>query len=420
MKRFIIVISVVLCLLCASCSPETRTPSGTSSVVFMGETTETISDVTYTVKSYADVNSSEACFYTYYKYYYLEGKLRRIYVFSHGVGSALDHPYTDFVEHLCGTNTSLNTIYTYYENGNIESIISNYKYDSVTRKDIVSFSSDGKKTAEQQYQNGTVASETTYYTNGNTKSRKQYNTDASPSHLQSEDTYYESGNLKTSTGYYSNGQIERTYVYFDSPKQMNKEFRAYYTDGTLAAESFFYESGNEKEQTNYYTDGKVSYKYEYYDASPSVEKSYISYNPDGTKSSERTNYESGNKKSESQYDNKGQLESEYEYYDSWKGIQRKVYYRDFDGSTGENYYDSEGTKILSTNYTTSGSLSSYSYYYSSGYLKYAYRADNGNLYTYDDGKISSGTSWSADDYSSKVAYTKEQAEEFLETLIPEE
>ena len=67
MKRFYIA-TVVVILMCISCSPETGIlPVENASLVYVGESTETVDGVSYTVKSYADVKFSEPYFYTYYK-----------------------------------------------------------------------------------------------------------------------------------------------------------------------------------------------------------------------------------------------------------------------------------------------------------------------------------------------------------------
>ena len=64
-------------------SGTSNTNSNTSikDTVYIGESTETIEGITYTVQSYADVYAANPYFYTYYKNYYLNDKLRRIYCF---------------------------------------------------------------------------------------------------------------------------------------------------------------------------------------------------------------------------------------------------------------------------------------------------------------------------------------------------
>ena len=66
---------------------------------FLGETTETVEGVEYTVESYAYLYANIPYYYTYYKNYYLDGKLRRIYMYNHGFTFDLDYMYTDFAEH---------------------------------------------------------------------------------------------------------------------------------------------------------------------------------------------------------------------------------------------------------------------------------------------------------------------------------
>lgn len=89
---------------------------------YMGETTEVIDGVTYTVKSYAEVYGNPY-FYSYYKYFYLDNVLRIEKTFSHTLGCDLDYPYTEFVEHNCGPTYTGSTYYTYYESGQVESYI---------------------------------------------------------------------------------------------------------------------------------------------------------------------------------------------------------------------------------------------------------------------------------------------------------
>lgn len=91
---------------------------------YIGEGTETVDAVEYKVKKYADLLLDDnPYFYTYYKFYYLDGKLRRVYTFDHGEGSDMDYKYDEFVEHSCNIVSSNFQchIYTYYENGKIES-----------------------------------------------------------------------------------------------------------------------------------------------------------------------------------------------------------------------------------------------------------------------------------------------------------
>ena len=92
---------------------------GASNLMYIGEGTETVDSTAYTVKKYADVMVDNPYFYTYYKLYYLNGKLRRVYQYEHVIGCAMDYKYTEFVEHYCYSNKI--KIHTYHENGKLES-----------------------------------------------------------------------------------------------------------------------------------------------------------------------------------------------------------------------------------------------------------------------------------------------------------
>ena len=107
--------------------PDGTVTINTSKMVYIGEGPETVDGVTYNVKKYAQlVIDDNPYFYTYYKLYFLNSKLRRVHYYNHGIGHAMDYKYTDFVEHLCG-NTSSNVekpvMYIYSENGALESYI---------------------------------------------------------------------------------------------------------------------------------------------------------------------------------------------------------------------------------------------------------------------------------------------------------
>lgn len=123
--------------------PDGTVTINTSKMVYIGEGPETVDGVTYNVKKYAQLDIDDnPYFYTYYKLYFLNGKLRRISVRYHGIGSNMDYKYTDFVEHVCVTGMGSNNIYIYDENGKIESTTQ-------------------KSTLYEYY--------TKYYQNGNTK-----------------------------------------------------------------------------------------------------------------------------------------------------------------------------------------------------------------------------------------------------------
>lgn len=90
-----------------------------SNLVFIGQGNETVDSVEYLVKKYADVFLDDPYFYTYYKVYYLNDKVRRVYRCTHELGSARDYKYSEFNEAECKKNNTITNFY-YYENGKLE------------------------------------------------------------------------------------------------------------------------------------------------------------------------------------------------------------------------------------------------------------------------------------------------------------
>lgn len=167
-------------------------------MTYMGESTETIDGITYTVKSYAEV-FGDPYFYNYYKYYYLNGKLRRVYLFYHSVEidhghvPALDYKYTEFVEHNC--------------NG---SFIMVWKYGNTGIKESATFSS-----------NGIIERQETYYKNGQTKVTYDYNCG---------DLYCIYAYFSTQTA--SNYEKEYLHVYYPDRYSTSISFECYYESGS--------------------------------------------------------------------------------------------------------------------------------------------------------------------------------------------
>ena len=330
------------------------------SLILVSETTEIIDGITYNVKAYADVYAANPYFYTYYKYYYLNGKLRRVKLFYHSVGADLDYKYDEFVEHTCGSSTGLAYEYIYRENGKLESYVQITYSTGIIYKYEYTYDSDGTKYSQKLYQNDNLYSETIFYPSGKTKIQKSYKTNSIPYQLQSEVTYYESGVTKES----------KTYEVNVSPSYLSNK-------------------------TTYYENGKAEYS--------------IRYSPDGTESSRYyyTYYENGNKKSQDEYNN-GVLRYSYTYYDN-SSTDEKTYFRwNTDGSLDFEIYKFTGnSKHFEINYNSDGTIDRFTYFYSSGYLQYYY-TDSGYLYSYVDGKTTS-SSTSSSVYSSKISYTNTQA-----------
>ena len=86
-----------------------------SNLVFISQGNETVDSVEYLVKKYAEVFLDDPYFYDYYKVYYLNDKVRRIYSCQHGIGSQRDYKYSDFNEAECRKGHSV-VEYYYFEN----------------------------------------------------------------------------------------------------------------------------------------------------------------------------------------------------------------------------------------------------------------------------------------------------------------
>ena len=270
-------------------STSSENTSITSSIIYMGETTEIIDTISYAVKSYADVYAVEPYFYNYYKYYYLDGKLRRIKVFYHSVGSDLDYKYTEFVEHLCGSNYTQSYDYIYYENGKLQSYTQNSNSNGINYKYEYYYDSDGNKSIQKNYQNGNLYYEIQFYTNGKTKTQKNYKVDVYPSYMYCKNTYYENGKeeyeinyssdgAETSKNYYTyyesgnkktydswrNGFKDDSYTYYDVASTTVKSYLDYNSsNGLLYGESYYYSNGTKALRVYYHTDGSID-NFEYH------------------------------------------------------------------------------------------------------------------------------------------------------------
>lgn len=186
---------------------------GARSLVYIKETTETVDSVNYTVKNYADVYVEDPYFYTYYKLYYLNNKLRRLHVYYHGFECERDYKYTEFVEHICSVEELREEVcakYSYYENGKIESYYREY-YDKdqlIWREG--KYDLEGNYIYEKYYEldGGRIhLGETFYFTNGKEKLEIRFEDNI----LEDLTAHYESGYCR----YYYNRQAGYLYFYED-------------------------------------------------------------------------------------------------------------------------------------------------------------------------------------------------------------
>lgn len=238
-------------------TPEVSDPNAVlinaSNLVYIGEVTETIDSVEYKVKKYADVFVDNPYFYTYYKVYYLNGKMRRFYRFDHGIGCDMDYKYDEFVEHICGAYATMTTnanpfILTYYENGRLESQIT-YSHGSFMSKLVYTYYDSGKLKEQTAYNSdGAVSQKTgyTYYNSGKIKERTTYNPDGAVTGYA---LYYENGNTKQ-LDIYTGATKSSSNIYYENGKQ---KLYVYYNNGAISSFNCLYESGYYK---HYYSSPK--------------------------------------------------------------------------------------------------------------------------------------------------------------------
>ncbi len=210
-----------------------NTNSNTSikDTVYIGESTETIEGITYTVQSYADVYAANPYFYSYYKNYYLNDKLRRIYCFNHNVGSALDYPYTEFQEHVCYSNNS--------------SYVIIYNIDGIPEKAI-------------SYTNGILTGHTEYYESGKIKKTNAYTNGI----INQSTEYYESGYKKIWNAY-TNGIMTLSITYYDLPNSPTFIQITYNNEGKPTNERHLYVDGTEKLFSSFSNENITMIRYYY-------------------------------------------------------------------------------------------------------------------------------------------------------------
>ena len=442
-KAFVILISLLVLATLVSCdesNPAEQNPSGektqaedesqqdtsipdTSKYIFIGENTETIDGIQYSVKSFADVYDGFPYRYVYYKCYYLNGIVRRVYTFHHTEGVCLDYPYTSFQEHMCGSGCSF-SIATYSTDG----IIQSFEIHNPTDKEVFGYYANGKVSQKTTYSNngvktdfesyfedgglkeklvylfGLAVGSTEYYSNGLVKKMSYLNEDGS---LQSSEEYeyYTNGLKKKTTTYYTSN-----YNDIETIEDRIYEYE-YYENGTLKREVKSESYNSKRTETLYTTDGKVdeviasgsnsydNYKYKYYYEDEDIFRLRTQYSSTGAVSSESVEYV--------QIYSHGT--SSYTIASTSYDANGKIF------SYSENYYQNDShPQKLYANYSN-GVLSSFRYCYESGYLKYYYYSNK--LLLLDDNTVYYYDVPNEQDASSVVnPYLQEQAEDLLESL----
>ena len=99
--------------------PVVTSPEGFG-FIFIEETTEKLDGKDYVVKAYAD-SYGAPYLYDYYKYYYLDGKLKKIHVYYHNNG-VTDYTYKEFKNYTKENSKHKieEKIFTYYDSGRLQ------------------------------------------------------------------------------------------------------------------------------------------------------------------------------------------------------------------------------------------------------------------------------------------------------------
>ena len=217
-----------------------------SNLVFISQGNETVDSTEYLVKKYAEVFLDDPYFYIYYKVYYLNDKVRRIYSCQHGIGSQRDYKYSEFNETECRKDHTVTDIY-YFENGKKE------------KNDTLAYDASGN-----------ISEQTTikYYASGNQKSYESINSYNTYKIVRTfyDQPYDESVVQNPSAG--GGGLVKLNVMYSSSPAAVMSLY-------------YFYESGYLK----YYAPSFPSYYYEYADnitRTVSTDSTVYSSRPDCT------------------------------------------------------------------------------------------------------------------------------------------
>lgn len=210
-----------------------------SNLVFIGQGNETLDSVEYLVKKYADVYLDDPYFYTYYKVYYLNDKVRRVYSCEHGIGSQRDYKYSEFNETECRKGQKVED-YVYFENGKKEKYTQwfyyisgdiqqqlSYTYYSSGNKKTYEILSGGMKQFQTYYDSSYDSSVTaTYAINGGGGLVKLSASCSSQNQVANIYYYYPSGYLKY---YYYNGNY---YEYADNQTYTSSTSSSVYSSCT--------------------------------------------------------------------------------------------------------------------------------------------------------------------------------------------
>ncbi len=395
MKKTLIVsvFTFLVLLLVCSCEdyeypiievPETETenPSAADQTIpdltrfiFIGESSEVIDGVNYTVRTYADANTDLPYRYVIYKAYYLNGVIRRVFTFNHTEGVCLDVPYTEFTEHMCGSGCS-STVSIYSEKG----IILTQTVQTNTEKTVFGFYDNGKVSEKAVYNNnGMLIDEESYYEDGSFKKK----------HL----VLYELAEVVII--YLPDGKRQKISYFYDGIGSESVEYE-YHENGQIKKETSVDSDGSIRSITLYNSDGNILKKTQYYRSiENNVERieeaiTEYTYHENGVVKS-KTEYRDGELRSNSTYNDKGELIKEVSLYTGSETITEYTYHENGQRKS-EIKYDSNHVKTYEYTYTSDGKTDEYKYYRSgvmTSYSKCIYK-DNGTFYRFTEEYTNNG------------------------------
>ncbi len=255
--------------------------SSDEGLVFCGETSETIDNETYTVKSYAQV-FGDTHFFNYYKYYYQNEKLVKTKYFEYDSQDNISMSYTDFDEAKYDGDYTEKVYYPsgklriykwknndaddfesketeYLENGNVKSYVEYDENGNETSKWEYVYYDNGNRKSGIRYEDGVISVKYEYYDNGNEKSDVRYDEKGNET-FKSEFEYYDNGKLKSEICYLD-GVISVKSEYYDNG---NRKGEIRYKKGVIDYENYNYQNGESMLSVSYELDGSLhSFTYYY-------------------------------------------------------------------------------------------------------------------------------------------------------------
>jgi len=170
---------------------------GEDSYVFIGESEQLVDGVSFNVKSYALLDAGNPYLYTYFKFFFIEEKLLRIYACYHNATNTnlLKVPYYDFTEDDCKETSYIRN---FSSNGYVTSYtVTANGFGSNTKQIYTYYPSTNQVHYYLFYNNGSLISAIEYDRSGNALSTNQDTILAAMGNNQSTQNYSGSDDVDT-------------------------------------------------------------------------------------------------------------------------------------------------------------------------------------------------------------------------------